>query len=178
VREVLARLRGEATLARLQAQGLQIGRDVYAAKPILIDAGFPWLVSIGDGTTFGPGVEVIVHDASTKRHIDYSVLAPVRIGCDVYIGARSIILPGVTIGDRSIVGAGSVVRRDVPPGSLVMGNPAEVVSTTDRYIARHRAQLTERPHWPADGWTMDGGIDDARKAEQRDALSQTRGYIE
>lgn len=53
--------------------------------------------------------------------------APVRIGSGSWIGARAIVLPGVTVGARSIVGAGSVVTKDVPPSSIVAGNPARVV---------------------------------------------------
>jgi len=56
--------------------------------------------------------------------------APVEIGSNVWLGCRAIILSGVTIGDGSIVAAGSVVTRDVPPGTLVAGNPARVVRET------------------------------------------------
>jgi maltose O-acetyltransferase len=52
---------------------------------------------------------------------------PVTIGDDVWIGARAILLPGITINSGSIVGAGAVVTKDVPPGSIVAGNPARVV---------------------------------------------------
>jgi acetyltransferase-like isoleucine patch superfamily enzyme len=50
-----------------------------------------------------------------------------RIGEDCFIGARSIILPGVTIGDNCVVGSGSVVTKDVPTGSIVAGNPAQII---------------------------------------------------
>jgi acetyltransferase-like isoleucine patch superfamily enzyme len=53
--------------------------------------------------------------------------APIRVGCDVFIGARAIVLKGVTIGDGAVVGAGAVVAADVPPGALVAGNPARVI---------------------------------------------------
>lgn len=59
--------------------------------------------------------------------------APVTIGDDVWIGPYSIIMKGVTIGENSIVGAGSVVRRDVPPNSLVYGNPARRAGGVDRW---------------------------------------------
>jgi maltose O-acetyltransferase len=62
----------------------------------------------------------------------------------VYLGARSIVLPGVEIGDGAIIGAGSVVRRDVPAGTIVAGNPAEVVGDVESYVARHRK-------WQGDG---------------------------
>ena len=56
---------------------------------------------------------------------------PIRIGHDVWIGGGAIILPGVTIGDRSVIGAGSVVVRDVPAATVVVGNPARILRALD-----------------------------------------------
>ena len=67
-------------------------------------------------------------DAKVRRSGLESV-SPIRIGNDVWIGGGALVLPGVTIGDRSIVGAGSVVVHNVPPDSLVVGNPARIVRT-------------------------------------------------
>jgi acetyltransferase-like isoleucine patch superfamily enzyme len=55
------------------------------------------------------------------------VYAPVRIGDDVWIGARAVILPGVTVGDHAVIGAGAVVREDVPAWAIVAGVPAKVI---------------------------------------------------
>jgi acetyltransferase-like isoleucine patch superfamily enzyme len=59
--------------------------------------------------------------------------APIMIGDDVWIGPYSVIMKGVTIGNNCIIGAGSVVRRDVPSDSLAYGNPARVVGKVDRW---------------------------------------------
>ncbi|MEI8285258.1 MAG: acyltransferase [bacterium] len=56
-----------------------------------------------------------------------TAVAPIRIGKNVFVGARCIILKGVTIGDRAVIGAGSVVTKDVPADSLVTGNPATII---------------------------------------------------
>ena len=61
---------------------------------------------------------------------------PIRIGHDVWVGGGEIILPGVTIGDRSVVGAGSVVVHDVPPATVVVGSPARIVRALDGGVRR------------------------------------------
>lgn len=60
-------------------------------------------------------------------------ISPVRIGNNVWIGVRVIILKGINIGDNSIIGAGSVVTKNVPNNSIVVGNPAKVIRNTDGY---------------------------------------------
>src|SRR5450631_3025410 len=84
-------------------------------------------VSIGDRTQIGPAAQIYAadhpRDAKTRREgLEFG--RPVRIGSDVWIGGGAIILPGVTIGDRAVIGAGSVVTRDVGPDVTVTGNPA------------------------------------------------------
>ena len=91
-------------------------------------------VSIGDYTLFGPAVQVYtpMHpmDAAQRRKEEYG--KPVDIGSDVWIGGGALILPGVTIGPRSVIGAGSVVTRDVPADVFAAGNPCRVVREIER----------------------------------------------
>jgi maltose O-acetyltransferase len=86
-------------------------------------------VRIGARTLIGPAVQVYtaLHpmDAIERRTLEHG--APVAIGEDVWIGGGAIVLPGVTIGARAVIGAGSVVTRDVPPDVFVAGNPCRVV---------------------------------------------------
>ena len=77
-------------------------------------------VDIGDGTQVGPGVQILTADhprdpAERAAGIEFG--RPIVIGFNVWIGGGALILPGVTIGDDAIIGAGAVVTRDVPPGS-------------------------------------------------------------
>jgi maltose O-acetyltransferase len=84
-------------------------------------------VTIGDRTQIGPGVQILTADhprLPVDRVTGLEFGRPVRIGRNVWIGGGAIILPGVTIGDEALVGAGSVVTRDVAPGVTVVGNPA------------------------------------------------------
>lgn len=88
-------------------------------------------VEIGDGAQIGPAVQIYAadhpRDAKTRRAgLEFG--RPVRIGRHAWIGGGAIILPGMTIGDDAVVGAGSVVTRDVPAGTTVVGNPARPVS--------------------------------------------------
>jgi maltose O-acetyltransferase len=86
-------------------------------------------VRIGDYTLFGPGAQILtpMHPtrARDRRLLEYG--KPVEIGDDVWVGAGALILPGVRIGARSIIGAGSVVTRSVPAGVFAAGNPCRVI---------------------------------------------------
>jgi maltose O-acetyltransferase len=86
-------------------------------------------VRIGDFSLFGPAVQIYtpLHplDAEQRRREEFG--KPVEIGSDVWVGGGAIILPGVRIGSRAVIGAGSVVTRDVPGGVLAAGNPCKVI---------------------------------------------------
>lgn len=113
-------------------QNIEMGRGVSIGSRCFIWAGPKrGRVVIGDDVLFGP--EVIVTAANYRFNDGAPVTqqamdeADVAIGQDVWIGARAIILPGVTIGDGAIVGAGALVRHDVPPYAIAVGSPARVV---------------------------------------------------
>jgi len=86
-------------------------------------------VRIGNYVFIAPGVHIYTAthplEANLRRTQEFG--KPVTIGSDVWIGGKAIICPGVTIGDRSVIGAGSVVTKDVPVGVVVAGNPARVI---------------------------------------------------
>ena len=86
-------------------------------------------VRIGDFTLFGPAVQIYTplhpFNAEQRRREEFG--KAIEIGSDVWVGGGAIILPGVTIGSRSVIGAGSIVTRDVPDGVLAAGNPCRVI---------------------------------------------------
>lgn len=91
-------------------------------------------IEIGDNLQMGPAVQIYTAAHPLEADIRRSGLEyarPIRIGNDVWIGGGAIILPGVTIGDRSVIGAGSVVVRDVPAAKVVAGNPARILRALD-----------------------------------------------
>ena len=95
-------------------------------------------VRIGDFTLFGPGAQILtpLHplDPALRRKQEFG--KPVEIGSDVWIGGGALILPGVRIGARSVIGAGSVVTRDVPEGVLAAGNPCRVIRPVEESAPR------------------------------------------
>lgn len=97
-------------------------------------------VSIGDFTLFGPGVQILtpMHplDAELRRKQEYG--KPIQIGSDVWVGGGALILPGVRIGSKSVIGAGSVVTRDVPDEVFAAGNPCRVIRPISPEDKSHR----------------------------------------
>ncbi len=115
-----------------RAMGVSIGRGVFVGLDTWLDDQFPELISIGDGAVISFRVTVVVHDDARRMDAILpgqgdGTVAPVRLEPGCYLGAGCVILPGVTVGERAVVGAGAVVTRDVPPGKLVVGAPARVI---------------------------------------------------
>ena len=122
---------------------MHIGKNFYCGP------GFTVLdhakVTIGDNVMIAPHVSLLTayHPKHYTQRIvrkmpdtfephgrgDYELISPITIGNNVWIGSSAIVLPGVSIGDNSIIGAGSVVTRSVPTDSLAIGSPAKVVRT-------------------------------------------------
>jgi maltose O-acetyltransferase len=177
-RALMSRLRGYPSRRWLIRHGLRIGRDVYIDDFAAFDHGFLWLISIGDEAVLSAGVRIVAHDGSTKHWTGYIRVGRVDIGRKAYIGANAIVLPGVTIGDRAIVGAGSVVRADVASGEIVMGNPAVSVGTLERFTAKHRAQIAERPCYPREGYSAYLHVSEQNMRVMRADLADGPGYVE
>jgi acetyltransferase-like isoleucine patch superfamily enzyme len=120
---VIRTLRPGASIILHRRVGLS-GAVVCAAKSI----------EIGESTLLGSGAMVVdtdFHQPTGEWEWNDDFLAgakPVKIGRGVFIGARAIVLKGITIGDRAVVGAGAVVTRDVPAGGIVAGNPARLLN--------------------------------------------------
>ena len=113
------------------------GYNVHLGDGVFINFGCVILdvvtVHIGPGTQIGPGVQILTADHPRDAAVRALMLEfgrPVTIGRNVWIGGGAMILPGITIGDDAIVGAGSVVTRDVAANVTVAGNPARALTST------------------------------------------------
>lgn len=125
---LLVKLRNSLLVARTDffriVYGMDIARDVRISFKARIDKTNPKGLSIGAKTYIAFDAIILSHDFSTRRHGAKTI-----IGKNCFIGAAAIILPNVTIGDQVIVGAGSVVTKDVPSHCAVAGNPAKIIKT-------------------------------------------------
>ena len=119
---------------------MTIGERVSLALMVMPDAMFPERITVGDNTIVGFNTTILAHEYL----VDEYRLGDVVIGKNVMVGANSTILPGVTIGDGAIVSAMTLVHKDVPAGSMVGGNPMQIIFTKEQLDARKRADV---PVW-------------------------------
>lgn len=113
---------------------VHFGRNVYANFNLTVVDDTH--VYVGDYTQFGPNVVLAVagHPIDPAlREQGYQYNLPIHIGRNCWIGAGALILPGVTIGDNTVIGAGSVVTRDIPSGVVAVGNPCRVLRTVGEH---------------------------------------------
>jgi acetyltransferase-like isoleucine patch superfamily enzyme len=174
-RDALVRYRFLRKVRRWKASGVRFGQGVLAMPSASIDVAFGWLISIGDRTRLAEEVRILCHDAGPERDLGYGRVGPVTIGSDCVLNERVIVLPGVTIGDSCLIGAGSVVAGDIPPGSRAMGVPARVYGTTQDYLRELRRGLTEAPRF---GYQeLDGlGAGERETAVARMGAAGNRGF--
>lgn len=104
--------------------GVKLGKDVSVGLMAMFDVFFPQLISIGDDAIIGYNATILTHEFLVREYRK----GPVEIGSGVLIGSNATVLPGVRIGDGAVVGAGSLVNRDIPPGALAGGVPAKVLN--------------------------------------------------
>ncbi len=109
---------------------IEVGENFYANYNLtILDVG---KVTIGDNVLLAPNVSLYtaghpIHPDSRNSGYEYGI--PITIGNNVWIGGNVVVLPGVTIGSNSVIGAGSVVSRDVPEWAVAAGNPCRVIRT-------------------------------------------------
>lgn len=157
MKRLFLKLRKWATIALLgkEAYARSIGVKIGTGCRILIDdfGSEPFLIRIGDRVTITARVILLTHDGSTWLMRDAKGrrqrYGRIDIGSDVFIGIGSILMPGVSVGDRCVIGAGAVVTKSIPPGHVVAGNPARILCTYDDFVTKGLACLPAEGDVPA-----------------------------
>ncbi|WP_411843769.1 acyltransferase [Salinicoccus sp. HZC-1] len=130
---------------KLVKQGLKIGKDLrIMGSP---DFGSePYLISIGNHITISSNVRFVTHDGGTwvfrkqEKYKNVIKYGRITIHDNCFIGRDTIILPNVSIGPDSVIAAGSIITKDVPPNTVVAGQPAKVIMSTDEYAEKSFAK--------------------------------------
>lgn len=156
--------------------GLKIGRNVSIMQGCFLDPSHCFLISIGENTTLAPNVRLIAHDASMKKALGYTRIGRISIGCDCFIGDSTIILPGVKIGDGSIIGAGSVIAKNIPAHSVAIGNPCKKVTSAEEFLKKAREQISRRKAPFAD-YSQHHLLTKQQQREVFSFLENATGYI-
>lgn len=159
----LQKKRKRRYLDMLIRNGLRIGENVAILDPFFFDPSHCFLITIGDNCRFAPGVRLIAHDASTKGYLGYTKIGKITIGDNCFIGDSVIVLPAVSIGSGSIIGAGSVVTKDIKAGQIAVGNPAKVICSVADYIEQMEQKVEEK-----------GGYGEEYLIENLDVQKRTR----
>ncbi|MBR4721093.1 MAG: acyltransferase [Clostridia bacterium] len=125
---------GDLPTSMYVKNGLKVGKRFSRQSGTRLDISNCWLIEIGDNVTLGNRVQLLAHDDAAEQWLGYRRVGRIVIGDNVFIGAGSTVLPGVTIGKNSIVGAGSLVTKSIPENSVAAGVPARVIKTLDSYL--------------------------------------------
>ena len=177
IKELLYRLRGEYTTEKLISMGMKVGKNFNRLHGVILDPGHCWLIEIGDNVTMAPRVHILGHDASTKQFLNYTKIGRVTIGDNVFIGAESVVLPGVTIGSNVIIGANSTVTYDVPDNTVVAGSPARVLCSLEEYLQKERSRMETAPRY-GEEYTLRRDVTMEMRMAQKAELDGKIGYID
>ena len=177
IKELVYRLRGEYTTEKLVKMGMKIGNNFGRLNGVILDPSHCWLIDIGDNVTLAPRVHILCHDASTKPYLNYTKIGRVTIGNNVFVGAESVILPGVTIGNNVIIGANSTVTHDVPDNTVVAGSPAIRISSLEDYLVKENKRLRTSPCY-GEEYTLRANVSMDKRMQQKKELKDRIGYID
>ena len=131
--------------------GVHMGEDVHIYGSAYKMFGTePWAITLGNHIHITDEVRFINHDGGTllfrNQVPDLEITKRIDVGDSVYIGVRALIMPGVHIGNRVIIGAGAVVTKDIPDNSVAVGVPARVIKTADEYFEKTQKESLHVGH--------------------------------
>lgn len=128
----------------MRKQGAEIGRNLVLHGDLATFGTEPYLIKVGDDCLFAWGVKLVTHDGGINVLSKLGKfggnkadkLGQIVIGNNVYLGMSSMVMPGVSIGDNTIVGARAVVTKSLPSNCVAVGVPARVICTIDEYYEK------------------------------------------
>lgn len=130
--------------------GMKIGTGVSLVSPYNTNFGSePYLITLGNHVRISGGVSFFTHDGGTwafrneEKYRDVMKYGRISVGDYTFIGAKATILPGVKIARRCVIGACSLVTKDIPDGMVVGGIPARVICTTEEYAEKCRKSMPD-----------------------------------
>lgn len=128
----------EYCIMQIRDSGITVGEGCRIYTPLRSNE--PSLIKIGNHVTISSGVAFVTHDNSILKVLDPAtdVVGMITVGDHCFIGQNSILLLGVTLGERCVVGAGAVVTRSFPPHSVIAGNPARKICTVEEMAEKYR----------------------------------------
>lgn len=176
IKEILYRIRGDFTTEKLISMGMKVGENFKRLHGVILDPSHCWLLEIGNNVTMAPNVHILCHDASTKQFLGYTKIGRVNIGDNVFIGAESVVLPGVTVGNNVIIGANSTVTKDIPDNMVVAGSPAKVICTLEEYLNKEKTRMEQSPCY-GEEFTLRQDVSMEKRIQQKEELKDKIGYI-
>lgn len=177
IKELIYRFRGEYTTEKLISMGMTVGKNFGRLNGVILDPSHCWLIEIGDNVTLAPRVHILCHDASTKQFLNYTKIGRVTIGNNVFIGAESVVLPGVTIGSNVIIGANSTVTHDIPDNTVAVGSPAQILCSLEEYLQKERTRMNIAPCY-GEEYTLRQNVSMELRLKQKEELKGKIGYID
>jgi len=142
LRQIISRYINKTFVVYYRMKGCHIGNNCRIAKNAVIDRAHPKGIHIGDNTRVLFEAMILAHDFSRAALDGQGMWCDTHIGSNCVIGGRSMIMPGVTIGNHVYIGGGSVVTKDIPDHCLVAGNPAKVIRAGT--VISDRGQILEK----------------------------------
>ena len=132
---------GDLPTSYFTKRGMKVGKNFNRQSGTRMDPSHCWLITIGDDVTLSNKVQILAHDDTTRLYTGYGRIGRVIIGNRVFVGANSTILMNTNIGNDVIIGAGSLVTKDIPDGCVVAGVPAKIIGKTTEFIAQNKSNI-------------------------------------
>jgi maltose O-acetyltransferase len=173
IKYLLNRIRGEQNINMLIKRGLKLGSNLTRMSGCIIDPSHCWHIEIGSDVILAPNVHILAHDASSKIFLNYTRVANVKIGNRVFIGAGTIVLPGVVVGNDVIIGAGSVVSKSIPSNSVAIGSPARVICSLDDYVEKEKKKMCGENVFDSEYTLRNPKLSDEQKEKMIEACKKT-----